>query len=158
MTVRFLSFFIRLCKNIHCTHSHANIMIGSKWNMIKRNWKNILNHFPSLLYLSCIIIGYWSLTVLANVEVLRKKILIQSADPLSRQEVIIIFTHIFRPSIRLHFLKQNNFKLKQCSQLARPPWARLWVRPRGSLMTPVLPNSVFSSSYRTRVIIQLELI
>ena len=46
--------------------------------------------------------------------------------PQSRSVVIIVFAHV-----RPYFSKQN--KWKQCSLLAR-----LWVWPRGSLMTPVL--------------------
>ena len=56
-------------------------------------------------------------------------ILIRSADPQSRPVVIIIFAHVVRPHFS-NLAKQNR---KKWSLLAR-----LWVWPRGSLMTHVL--------------------
>ena len=67
-------------------------------------------------------------------------LLIHSADPQSRLVVIIVFAYVVCPS-PLFKIKQNNFKRKQCSLLAR---LRVW--PSGSLMTPVL-FSTYSHVY-----------
>ena len=65
------------------------------------------------------------------------QLLIHEADP----AVTAGSDHCFctcRPSVRPHFSKQNNFKLKQCLLLVR-----LWVWPSGSLMTSVLKQVCF---------------
>ena len=38
--------------------------------------------------------------------------LIHEADPQSRPEVITVFAHVVRTSVRIHFLKQNKFQAK----------------------------------------------
>ena len=57
-------------------------------------------------------------------------LLIHMARPKSRPVVIIVSAHV-RPSPL--FTKQTNFKQKNVRY-----WRDLWVRPSGSLMTPVL--------------------
>ena len=64
--------------------------------------------------------------------VAHKSLLIHSANPQSRPEGIIVFTHVVRPSVPL--FKTNQISSENNVLLL----ARLWVWSSGSLMTPVL--------------------
>ena len=63
------------------------------------------------------------------------RLLIHWADLQSWSVVIIVFAHVVCTSVRPHFSKSS--KTKQIIRKKYSLLARLWVWPRGSLMTPV---------------------